>query len=281
MFVGPELPTLGGALFGGLAFVAALRLAGAPPATVRATSPSDGHLPAAALPVPASAGAVLRAAAPYLVLPALVLLTRLVPDLRTALQQVVLHWQLHDTFSGSFELLYHPGSVLLAGFISGALLQRASPAQVRDAISAATRRLLPVAIALLAMLAMASVMVHAGMTGTLALAAAGAAGGAWPAIAPAVGALGSFVTGSATASNILFSELQQETALQLGLDVVDVAGAQNFGAAVGNMICPHNVIAACATVGLAGQESAILRRTLPVALACIAAGGALALLLAR
>jgi lactate permease len=281
MFVGPELPTLGGALFGGLAFVAALRLAGAPPATVRATSPSDGPLAAAVLPVNASAGAVLRAAAPYLVLLALVLLTRLVADLRTALQQVVLHWQLHGGFSGSFELLYHPGSILLAGFISGALLQRASPAQVRGAISAATRRLLPVAIALLAMLAMASIMVHAGMTGTLALAAAGAAGGAWPAIAPAVGALGSFVTGSATASNILFSELQQETALQLGLDVVDVAGAQNFGAAVGNMICPHNVIAACATVGLAGQESTILRRTLPVALACIAAGGALALLLAR
>ncbi len=47
------------------------------------------------------------------------------------------------------------------------------------------------------------------------------------------------------------------------------------------MICPHNVVAAGATVGLAGKEGEILRRTLPVSLLYAGLGGGLALLLLR
>jgi lactate permease len=87
--------------------------------------------------------------------------------------------------------------------------------------------------------------------------------------------------GSATASNALFSDLQIGTATQVG-DPVDVTlGAQGFGAALGNAIAPHNLIAAAAIVGLGGRESDILRRTLPVALPLIAAGGIVALALAN
>jgi lactate permease len=115
------------------------------------------------------------------------------------------------------------------------------------------------------------------MTQALAEAAAASAGGAWPFFAPFVGVLGTFVTGSATASNILFTDFQQETALMLGLSVGAVAGVQCFGAAVGNMICPHNVVAAGATVGLQGREGEILRKTLGVTLVYAALGGLLAL----
>ena len=93
--------------------------------------------------------------------------------------------------------------------------------------------------------------------------------------------LGTFVTGSATASNILFTDFQRETALTLGLPVAGMAGAQGFGAAVGNMLCPHNVVAAGATVGLEGREGEILRSTLWVALAYTALGALLALWLVR
>jgi lactate permease len=117
-------------------------------------------------------------------------------------------------------------------------------------------------VALLAMLVLSRTMVHAGMTDGLAVAAATVAGPVWPAVAPFVGALGTFVTGSATASNILFTNLQQETALNLGIDVVGVVGAQGFGAAVGNIVCPHNIVAAAATVGLVRAEGEVLRRTL-------------------
>jgi lactate permease len=174
--------------------------------------------------------------------------------------------------------LYHPGTILLLGFVAGALLQRASPRTIADAVGDATLRLVPVAVALLAMLLLSRLMVHAGMTEVLAAAAAAGTGSAWPALAPFVGVLGTFVTGSATASNILFTDFQRETALALGLPVLGVVGVQGFGAAVGNMICPHNVVAAGATVGLEGREGEILRRTLWVALVYAGLGGLLALL---
>jgi lactate permease len=264
--VGPELPTLGGALFGGVAFVLLLRRFGRP------TEPSVTDAPVEARPLPE----VLRAAAPYLVLVGLVLLTRLVPPLRDGLQGISISWELGGAFSGSMQPLYHPGTMLLLGFAAGALLQRASARAVVGAVADATRRLVPVAVALTAMLVLARTMVHAGMTEAMAVATAAGAGGAWPALAPFVGVLGTFVTGSATASNILFTDFQRETALALGLPVAGVVGAQGFGAAVGNMICPHNVVAAGATVGLAGSEGEILRRTTGVALAYTGLGGLLA-----
>jgi len=263
--VGPELPTLAGALFGGGTFVLLLAL-------------RSRHIPKAE--EAPSGREVLRAASPYLVLVALVLTTRLVPRFQDFVRSVSLEWSLHGTaFSGGIELLYHPGSMLLAGFVAGTLLQRASLGTTGLVIRDATLQLLPVAVALVAMLGLARVTVHAGMTEVLALAAAGAAGGAWPFFAPMVGMLGTFVSGSATASNILFTDLQQETARALDLPVDRVVGAQTFGAAVGNMICPHNVIAAGATVGLAGREGEILRRTLGVAVLYALLGGALALFL--
>lgn len=270
-FVGPELPTLGGALFGAAAFVLLLRMR-----RMRREPPHAA--PHHAVPPQVdSARDVLRAAAPYLVLVALVLLTRLVPALRLPLQSVSLQWELHGAFRGSMQPLYHPGTMLLLGFTLGALLQRARLADIAAAVRDATLRLLPVTVALLAMIALSRVMVHAGMTAELARTAAAAAGGTWPLFAPFVGVLGTFVTGSATASNILFTEFQQQTALTLDISVVGTVGAQGFGAAVGNMVCPHNVVAAGATVGLHGREGGILRATLGVTAIYAAAGGVLAL----
>ena len=95
--------------------------------------------------------------------------------------------------------------------------------------------------------------------------------------APLVGMLGTFVTGSATASNILFTDFQYAAAGALGLPALPLLGAQGFGAAVGNLICPHNIIAAGATVALVGKEGEVLGRALWVALLYAALGGVLAL----
>jgi lactate permease len=219
-----------------------------------------------------------RAMSPYLILVALVLVTRLVPPLREALQGFAFSWEAAEgTLSGSFAPLYHPGTMLFLAFAGGAIAQRAHLPQLGDALVGSGRTLLPVAGALIAMLALARVMVHAGMVDAIAVAAADAVGEAWPLVAPSVGALGTFVTGSATASNALFSDLQVATAQAVGQDVAQILGAQGVGAALGNAIAPHNLIAAAAIVGLAGRESEILRRTLPVAVPLVIAAGVVAL----
>ncbi len=119
------------------------------------------------------------------------------------------------------------------------------------------------------------------MVDAIAAGAADALGGAWPLLAPSVGALGTFVTGSATASNALFSDLQVATAEAISVDVATMLGAQGLGAALGNAIAPHNLIAAAAIVALAGRENEILRRTLPVVIPLVIAAGVVALVLAN
>jgi lactate permease len=299
-YVGPELPTLGGALVGAGIFVVALRLAGRrgdpglllpdlplPPGAPMiersvdtAAQPERGAGPAGDTPPPAeAAGAadLLRAGAPYLVLIMLVLVTRLVPSVGEPLAAVQLTWTLPGGFAGSFSPLTHPGTLLAAAFLLGALLQRVGAPAVRRALGTTVAQLGGVAIALVAMLSLARIMVHAGMTQSLAEAAAGAAGGAWPVLAPMVGVLGTFVTGSATASNVLFTDLQVATADALDLPLLPMVGAQGYGAAIGNVVCPHNIVAAGATVGLTGGEGDVLRRTLLPALGYALVGGVLVL----
>lgn len=269
-FVGPELPTLGGSLVGGAAFVGALRVAGR--RTPEVVSPDAVSPDAASLDEGVPAGGVARAAAPYLALVGLVLVTRLLPPVREALTALELGWSA-GPFSGTFAVLYHPGTLLLASFVIGATIQRAAARDVTGAMRAALRQLIPVTLALVAMLAISRLMVYSGMIDVLAATAAAAAGSAWPLFAPFVGMLGTFVTGSATASNILFTDFQQATAQRLALPALPLIGAQGFGAAVGNIVCPHNVIAAGATVQLAGREGEVLRRTLGVALVYALLGG--------
>lgn len=123
-------------------------------------------------------------------------------------------------------------------------------------------------------------MVHSGMIETLA-AAASRAGPVWPLIAPTVGILGTFITGSATASNVLFTELQQSTAASLSLTPTVMVAAQGFGAGIGNVIAPHNIIAGSATVGLVGREGDILRKTASAGAIYAGIGGVALLIFTR
>jgi len=258
VFVGPELPTLGGALIGGLAFAAWVRRGGA---VAGEASPSPR--------------ALLMAALPYLLLLVAILATRLVPPLREALAGLTLGWSLPGGFGGSIQPLAHPGTLLMLGLALALLLRRERRAVVAAAAAGAGRRVPAVLLALLAMLALARLMVHAGLVEALADGAAGLVGPLWPLLAPSAGVLGTFVTGSATASNILLSDFQRATAEAIGLPLLPLMAAQGVGAAIGNIICPHNIVAGAATVGLGGRETArVLRLTMPAALLyTVLAGG--------
>ena len=86
-------------------------------------------------------------------------------------------------------------------------------------------------------------------------------GGVWPSFAAAIGALGAFIAGSNTVSNLMFALFQHRVATDLGISSLTIVALQAVGAAAGNMIAIHNVVAASATVGLLGREGVTLRRT--------------------
>lgn len=85
------------------------------------------------------------------------------------------------------------------------------------------------------------------------------AGKAYIVIAPLIGVLGAFISGSATVSTILFSSLQYETATILGLPALMILAMQISGGAMGNMVCVNNIVAACATTGTNGSEGRLIR----------------------
>ena len=81
-------------------------------------------------------------------------------------------------------------------------------------------------------------------------------------ISPIIGILGAFVSGSNTVSNTLFTNLQYQSAVNLGLPTILIVALQVIGGAIGNMICVNNTVAVCATVGTNGKEGKIIRTTI-------------------
>ncbi|MDD2640448.1 MAG: L-lactate permease, partial [Arcobacteraceae bacterium] len=100
-----------------------------------------------------------------------------------------------------------------------------------------------------------------------------AVGDIYPLFAPIVGALGAFIAGSNTVSNMMLSQFQFGVADALSISTAFMIALQAVGAAAGNMIAIHNVVAASATVGLLDQEGETLRRTIiPTVYYCLVAG---------
>ena len=96
--------------------------------------------------------------------------------------------------------------------------------------------------------------------------------GAYIIIAPIIGVLGAFMSGSNTVSNTLFAGLQFQTAQLVKMSPVLIVALQNIGGAAGNMICVNNVVAACATTGTMGNEGKIIRtNVVPCLIYCIIA----------
>ncbi len=108
----------------------------------------------------------------------------------------------------------------------------------------------------------AGVLVDSGMVRTVAQGAAAATGSAYPAIAPLVGALGSFITGSTTSSNALFSSLQADVARLIGAPPADLLAAQLAGGNIGNSLAPVVILLGLSAVGAARSTGEVLRMTL-------------------
>lgn len=168
------------------------------------------------------------------------------------------------------EPLYLPGSVLIAVALLTVPLHRMTGGQLRAAVSESLRTLTGPAFVLLFTLPMVRVYINSGLNGlempsmpiAMAEFMSASVGGVWPLFAPLIGSLGTFIAGSNTVSNLMFSLFQHGIAERLLISGAMIVSLQTVGAAAGNMIAIHNVVAASATVGLIDQEGAILRRTI-------------------
>jgi len=169
----------------------------------------------------------------------------------------------------SLRPLYNPGLVpfILVALLT-AFLHRMRPTQVSRAWGTALKRMKNPTIALLFAVALVQIFKNSSMNEAgydsmplvMAQGVASLAGASWPFFAAFVGALGSFITGSNTVSDLLFAQFQYGIASELELPRQIIVALQAVGGAMGNMVCIHNIVAACATVGLVGMEGVILKR---------------------
>jgi L-lactate transport len=115
-------------------------------------------------------------------------------------------------------------------------------------------------LTVLVIVALAYLYNYSGMAYTLGAAAA-SAGAVFPVLSSYLGWVACFLSGSDTASNLLFGNLQVAAAHQLHLNPVLLAATNSSGAITGKMISPQNIAVGVTTVGLIGEEGKVLRST--------------------
>ncbi|NOG31863.1 L-lactate permease [Halomonas sp. TBZ9] len=221
---------------------------------------------------------------PYGLLAIILVASRVVDPFREALQSLSFGWSniLGEAgISGAIQPLYLPGGILLMVVILTALLHRMKLGELKDAFTDSSKTILGAGFVLIFTIPMVRILINSGVNGAdlvsmpvaMAQLVSDSFGGVYPFFAPAVGALGAFIAGSNTVSNLMLSDFQFNVANQLGLSTAFMVALQAVGAAAGNMIAIHNVVAASATVGLLGREGTTIRKTiLPTIYYLVAAG---------
>jgi lactate permease len=98
-------------------------------------------------------------------------------------------------------------------------------------------------------------------------------GRSWPFFAPVLGALGAFFAGSTTVSNLTFAGIQDSIAHTLGFERTSILALQCVGAAMGNMVAISNIVAVLSVLGLVNQEGFVLKRAvIPLMVYALIAG---------
>jgi lactate permease len=171
-------------------------------------------------------------------------------------------WTVARAEDAGFGIPAHPGIVILYSCTIAYLLYRRAglyaPGAAQDILQQSGRRAFKAGIGVFMMVGVAATMERAGMIEVLADGMSKAVpGDLYAFIAPAIGALGAFVTGSNVNSNAVFSMLQLNTARLLGLSIYAILGAQTAAAAVISVMSPAKVTVGCSTVG--ANEGVVMR----------------------
>lgn len=215
---------------------------------------------------------LVKAWLPYLLVAIILVLSRLPQlPLKAWLNDVQISWiQIFDTpISASSTPLYLPGTILLLVGLIVIFMHKMTSSEAKAAFSDSARMLLGAGFVLIFTIPMVRIYINSGlninelpsMPIVMAEWVATHVGKIYPLFAPSIGALGAFIAGSNTVSNLMFSLFQFGVAENLMMPTTLMVSLQAVGAAAGNMVAIHNVVAASATVGFLGNEGIVLRKT--------------------
>ena len=184
------------------------------------------------------------------------------PEVQTALGYVVTATSKYS----KIQFFSHPAPILLfsalLGYVIYVLKTGANPNIMKISLKKTVEKNVPSGVGIATMVMMALIMSDSGMTNMIARGVATVFGVLYPVMAPFIGVLGSFITGSNTNSNVMFGVLQKETALVLGKSAVLMAAAQSVGGSLGVSMSPSTIMTGAANVGMNGKENEIMNVTM-------------------
>jgi lactate permease len=298
IFLGPEFPALLGGLVGLAIVTTAARKGFLIPKTTwdfadRKDWPQEwlGSIEMKLDELTARPMSSFRAWSPYLLVAVLLVVSRVFPEVTALFKSVSVSFGslLGEADIGAgIQPLYLPGGILVMVVLATFFLHRMKVKELGQAVKESGGVLLSAGFVLLFTVPMVRILINSGVNAAdlpsmpilMARYVADAVGGIYPLVAPSIGALGAFLAGSNTVSNMMFSQFQFGVATNLGLSTALMVSIQAIGAAAGNMVAIHNVVAASATVGLLGREGATLRRTVWPTLYYVLMTGIIALIAA-
>lgn len=221
-------------------------------------------------PIQESNMSVLKAWVPYVLIAVILVVTRIpelgvkdilskgpfVVEIKNLLGFAGLDW--------SLKWAYVPGTAFILVALITNVFHKMNGEQIKQSWKDTYGQVAGAAIAIVFGLALTKVLSFTpeggeSMMKTMAEALAQVGGTLFVVISPFIGVLGSFVSGSATVSMTLFTNLQFDTATALGIPAVFAVAMQCVGGAVGNMVCINNAVAASATIGTAGKEGKLIK----------------------
>lgn len=279
IFLGPEFPSLLGGLVGLAIVTTAARFSFLTPKRTWDFAdakewPAEwlGTIEMKLDDIAARPMSAFRAWLPYVLVGAILVVSRVFPQVTATLKSVSIAFAniLGETgVSAGIEPLYLPGGILVMVVLITFFLHGMRVSELKAAVKESSGVLLSAGFVLLFTVPMVRILINSGVNGAelasmpivMARYVADSVGSIYPLLAPAVGALGAFLAGSNTVSNMMFSQFQFGVAQSLGISGAMVVATQAVGAAAGNMVAIHNVVAASATVGLLGREGSTLRKT--------------------
>lgn len=206
---------------------------------------------------------LFKALSPYLLLTALLFLSRLVP--------VVSEWFTShvvvrlDRYAFELPILYSPGFFLLITCVFAIILFKLNRSIVRKSFLVTIKQWVPVNVSMFGFVAMAQVMSYSGMTTMLAETSAEKLGTAFVLLSPIIGAIGGFLSGSNTGSNAMFIKLQVQTANLLNISPELVANSQNASAGHVTMASPSRVLLGAQVSNIRHEESRLLKTMAKIA----------------
>lgn len=269
-YIGPETP----AILGSVAAIAVIILMGrildrrtARNSGTNTTPSTHRH----------STKEILQAWAVYALIMLLILLTSpLLPlkDILAPVAETSIGFNIGgETRTWSVQWLVQGGLLLFIGSFAGGLLQGGKAGGLLRLLWKSTVQLKKTFITVICLVGFSSIMETSGMINTLAVALATATGALYPLFAPAIGAIGTFLTGSDTSANILFGKLQAGVAEHIGADPVWISASNTAGATGGKIISPQSIAIATSACGQQGQEGRILKAALLYALGYVVITG--------